>query len=175
MKRVKTDINGVRGLVLISPEELAVHSDIVYEICDKDIDEVFVQENEVYSKKGVLRGLHINIATPQSKIIRVVRGSIFDVVVDLRKNSDTYKKWTGILLSEENRYLLHIPQGMAHGYLAMEESKVIYKVTSHYKANEEIGIAWNSKELGIEWPKISSDYIISENDKQNIPFELLDL
>lgn len=127
----------------------------------------FIQDNEVFSKKGVLRGMHVNIKHPQGKLIQVISGCIYDVVVDLRKESRTYKKWFGIELSNENRKQLYIPERMGHGYLAMEDSTVLLKVTTHYIPNDEIGFAWNSSELRIAWPVRDLKLIQNDTDRQS--------
>lgn len=125
----------------------------------------FVQDNHSYSFKNVLRGLHYQVNKPQGKLIRVTKGSCFDVAVDLRQSSKTFKKWFGIELSEENKKTFWIPQGFAHGFfVTSKEAEVLYKVTDYYSPKDERGIIWNDKDIGIEWPK-NSNIIISEKDQ----------
>lgn len=114
----------------------------------------FVQDNHSRSTKGVLRGLHYqNPPFAQGKLVRVVRGEIFDVAVDIRKGSPTYGKWVGVILSEENRNMLYVPEGFAHGFCVLSEiAEVTYKATNVYSAESEAGIIWNDKDLNIEWP-----------------------
>ena len=126
----------------------------------------FVQDNHSCSVKGVLRGLHYqNPPFAQGKLVRAVRGEIFDVVVDIRKGSPTWGKWVGVILSEENRSILYIPTGLAHGFCVLSEvAEVIYKTTNIYSAEAETGIIWNDEDLNIEWPV--KEPILSEKDKK---------
>lgn len=122
---------------------------------DKGIDREWVQENHSRSKKkGIVRGLHFQLPPyAETKLIRVVKGAIFDVFVDLRVGSSTFGKWGSVELSEENRKLLFIPRGFAHGFCTLTEmSEVVYKVDNHYRPEAECGIIWNDLELGITWP-----------------------
>jgi dTDP-4-dehydrorhamnose 3,5-epimerase len=124
----------------------------------------FVQDNQSYSKPNVLRGLHYQIQHPQGKLIRVVAGEIFDVGVDLRKNSPTFGKWHGALLSAENKHILWIPPGFAHGFSVLSEgAHVLYKVTDVYSPEDERTILWNDPALKIDW-KIKGEPIISATD-----------
>lgn len=118
------------------------------------IEDKFVQDNHSRSKFGVLRGLHYqNPPKPQGKLIRVIRGEIFDVAVDIRKASPYYGKWIGINLSEDNKLMLYIPPGFAHGFCVLSsEAEVIYKCTAEYDSSLEGGIIWNDPEIGIKWP-----------------------
>lgn len=133
----------------------------------------FVQDNQSKSKKGVLRGLHFQRKHPQGKLVRVVSGEIFDVAVDLRKESDTYGKWIGITLSAENKKQCYIPEGFAHGFLVTsDEAEVIYKCTDLYHPEDEYGIMWNDKIIGIKWPIKSNQLIyISEKDSKQKSFK----
>ena len=127
----------------------------------------FVQDNQSGSVKGVLRGLHYQKEYPQGKLVRVIRGAVFDVAVDIRKDSATYGKWYGIELSEENRKQLYIPEGFAHGFLVLSErAEFCYKCTDFYHPGDEGGIAWNDPVLGIQWPEVEGGYILSEKDKK---------
>ncbi len=117
------------------------------------IDRVFVQDNQSGSVQGVLRGLHFQIRYPQAKLVRVVKGEVFDVAVDLRENSGTYGKWFGVILSEENKKQFFIPEGFAHGFLVLSESaEFCYKCTDFYHPDDEGGISWKDPEIGIDWP-----------------------
>ena len=139
----------------------------------KDFEEIglnyeFVQDNQSKSKKGVLRGLHFQKENTQAKLVRVTRGKIFDVAVDLRSSSKTYGKWEGVILSEENKKMFMIPKGFAHGFLVLsEEAEFIYKCDDIYNKSAEGGLAWNDPDVKIEWPienmKIT-DLITSEKD-----------
>jgi len=125
----------------------------------------FLQDNIVYSKKNVLRGLHFQINNPQGKLVQCLKGKIFDVAVDIRKNSDTFLKWVGVELSSENNKQLYIPEGFAHGYCVLSESSFVsYKCTNIYDANDEKGIIWNDQKINIKWP--INNPILSEKDKQ---------
>jgi len=113
----------------------------------------FVQDNQSVSKKGVLRGLHFQMSKPQAKLVRVLFGEVFDVAVDLRKESSTFGKWFGIRLSDENKKQLYIPGGFAHGFLALSETAVLlYKCSDFYYPQYESGVIWNDKDLSIKWP-----------------------
>lgn len=131
----------------------------------------FVQDNEVFSKKDVLRGMHVNIKHPQGKLVRVLYGTILDVLIDLRKISKTYMRCLEIELSKENKKELYIPEGIGHGYLAITETLVQFKTTTHYIPGDEIGFAWNSKAIDINWPiKIP---ILNERDNNNEDLEVV--
>ena len=117
------------------------------------IPEVFVQDNQSASKKGVLRGLHFQINYPQDKLVRVVNGEVFDVAVDLREGSKTFGKWYGVRLSAENKKQFYIPEGFAHGFLVLsDEAEFAYKCTDFYHPDDEGGIAYNTPDIGVEWP-----------------------
>jgi len=131
------------------------------------LDASFVQENQSKSKKGVLRGLHFQKKHPQGKLIRVLSGEVFDVAVDLRPGSESYRRWFGVILSAENRKQLYIPPGFAHGFLVLSaEAEFAYKCTAYYHPEDESGIIYNDPQLRIEWPSISEDeLIISAKDR----------
>ena len=134
-------------------------------------DHQFVQDNHSRSSKGVLRGLHYQIQQPQGKLVRVVRGAVFDVAVDIRKGSATFGKWVGIELSEDNRRQLWIPPGFAHGFLVTSESAdFLYKTTNYYAPENERCIRWNDPDLAIDWPSNMSP-LLSSRDR-NAPFQL---
>ena len=129
-----------------------------------DIDFNFVQDNHSRSQKNVLRGLHFQKENPQGKLVRVVRGEVFDVAVDIRKDSSTYGKWVGVILSEDNKSQLWIPPGLAHGFLVMSDiADFEYKCTNYYDPNSERCLLWNDPTVNINWP--ISTPILSEKDK----------
>ena len=130
----------------------------------------FVQDNQSRSKRGVLRGLHFQMANPQGKLVRVIEGEVYDVAVDLRKNSETYGKCYGVLLSAENKRQFYVPEGFAHGFLVTSEfATFVYKCTRLYDPKSEGGLLWNDASLGIEWPKIDGEVLLSEKDKKHPP------
>lgn len=136
-----------------------------------DVNCNFVQDNQVFSKRDVIRGMHVNLSLPQYKLVRVISGKILDVVVDLRRESDTFLSYFVTELSAETKNGLLIPERMGHGYLAMEEPIIEFKVTSYYKANSEIGFAWNSKHIVDVWPIDTP--ILSTRDKSSEKLENL--
>ena len=137
------------------------------------IDVGFVQDNQSSSTKGVLRGLHFQINHPQSKLVRVVSGEVFDVAVDLREGSPTYGKWEGVILSSENKRQFFIPRGFAHGFLVLSDTaEFCYKCDDVYHPNDEGGLMWNDPAIGIKWPALQGDdsfdeskIILSDKDK----------
>lgn len=137
------------------------------------IKENFVQDNHSLSVKGTLRGLHYQLAPKaQGKLVRVVSGSVFDVVVDLRRASRTFSQSVSDVLSAENKKMIYIPPGFAHGFLVLEENThFLYKVTEFYDPSLERGVAWNDATLNISWPKLNAPFIISEKDKKNPLFK----
>ena len=171
--KVEKNAGGIKGLCVIEP---TVHGDArgyfmeTYnqrEMNEAGIDTVFVQDNQSASTRGVLRGLHRQINFPQSKLVRVIKGTVYDVAVDLRENSPTYLKWYGIELSEENKKQFFIPKGFAHGFLVLSDyAEFCYKVDDFFHPNDEGGIAYNDPTIGVKWP-IADDMqiILSEKDK----------
>ena len=163
--KIEKDLDGIKGLCLITP---AVHGDSrgyfmeTYSARDMEeagIDIVFVQDNQSMSTKGVLRGLHFQKHFPQTKLVRVIKGEVFDVAVDLRLGSPTYGKWHGELLTEENKNQFLIPRGFAHGFLVLSDiAEFCYKCDDFYHPNDEGGLAWNDPEIGIVWPKLTGEY-----------------
>jgi len=126
----------------------------------------FVQDNQSLSCKGTLRGLHFQKTHPQGKLVRAIQGEIFDVAVDMRYDSVTRDKWYGVVLSSEKQNQFYVPPGFAHGYLALTDTVIFaYKCTDFYFPEDEGGIIWNDPDLGIEWPRLSMDYILSKKDK----------
>lgn len=162
---VERDKSGIAGLCVITP---AVHGDSrgyfmeTYNLKDMreagfEID--FVQHNQSMSTKGVLRGLHFQKEYPQTKLVRVIRGEVYDVAVDLRKGSPTYGKYHGELLTEENKRQFLIPRGFAHGFLVLSDTaEFCYLCDDFYHPNDEGGMAWNDPEIGIRWPKLEGSY-----------------
>lgn len=132
------------------------------------LDMKFVQDNESKSKKGVLRGLHFQKNYPQGKLVRVIKGVVYDVVVDIRKGSNTFGKWVGVELSEENKKQFYIPEGFAHGFLVLsDEAQFVYKCTNFYHPEDEDGIIYNDSSINISWPISENMKIkISEKDKK---------
>ncbi len=131
------------------------------------LDYRFVQDNQSLSRRGVLRGLHFQRNYPQAKLVRVLRGEVFDVAVDLRGGSETYGKWVGAVLSAENRRQLMIPRGFAHGFLVLsEEAEFAYKCDEVYHPGDEGGIAWDDPDIGVRWPD-AGEIILSEKDKHH--------
>ena len=129
------------------------------------LDPAFVQDNHSRSVRNVLRGLHYQIRQPQGKLVRVVAGAVFDVAVDLRRSSPTFGRWAGTLLSAENKRLLWIPEGFAHGFLVMSEyADFLYKTTDYYAPQNERTLAWNDPEIGIRWP-LDGEPILSAKDR----------
>lgn len=135
---------------------------------DAGLDMKFVQDNQSMSIKGVLRGLHFQSKYPQGKLVRVIKGEVFDVAVDIRENSDTYGKWVGVILTEENKKQLYIPEGFAHGFLVLSDTaEFIYKCTDFYHPEYESGVIWNDEELSIQWPLENiQEIILSDKDKR---------
>ncbi len=135
------------------------------------LNETFVQDNHSRSAKGVLRGLHYQLQQPQGKLVRVVRGAVFDVAVDIRKSSATFGKWVGIELSEENQKQFWVPAGFAHGFLVLSESAdFLYKTTQYYAPAQERCIAWNDQSIGILWPSIGQAPSLSAKDSAGAAF-----
>lgn len=133
----------------------------------------FVQDNQSCSRKGVLRGLHFQKSHPQGKLIRVIKGEVFDVAVDLRKGSNTYGKWVGDILSADNKKQFYIPEGFAYGFLVLsDEAEFCYKCTEFYHPEDEGGILWNDPDIGIKWPLDGiNEVILSEKDKKHKSFK----
>ena len=162
---IEKNVGGIEGLCVITP---AVHGDdrgyfietySQRDMTEAGIDITFVQDNQSMSTKGVLRGLHFQKNYPQTKLVRVIKGSVFDVAVDLRKKSNTFGKWYGIELSEENKRQFLIPRGFAHGFLVLsDKAEFCYKCDDFYHPNDEGGLAWNDPEIGIEWPGVVGKY-----------------
>ncbi|EOT28310.1 dTDP-4-dehydrorhamnose 3,5-epimerase [Eubacterium sp. 14-2] len=174
--KVTDDCNGIAGLKVIEP---AVFGDArgyfmetynYNDFAEAGIDCTFVQDNQSASRKGVLRGLHFQINYPQDKLVRVVRGQVYDVAVDLREDSETFGKWFGVILSEENKKQFFIPKGFAHGFVVLSDyAEFCYKVTDFYHPNDEGGLLWNDSNIGVQWPMPEGmreeDLILSDKDR----------
>ena len=197
MGQIKVTKCPIEGLYIIEP---AVHGDSrgyfmeTYnqrDMAEAGLNMAFVQDNQSMSTKGVLRGLHFQKKYPQGKLVRVIKGEVFDVAVDLREGSETYGKWYGQILSEENKKQFYISEGFAHGFLVLSDvAEFCYKTTDFYHPEDEGGIAWNDPDIGIEWPEISGAYNgtaskegytmadgtalnISDKDQKLLPFKKL--
>ena len=165
MGQIKVTKCPIEGLYLIEP---AVHGDSrgyfmeTYnrrDMAEAGLNMEFVQDNQSMSAKGVLRGLHFQKQYPQGKLVRVIKGSVFDVAVDLRAGSSTYGQWYGVELTEENRKQFYISEGFAHGFLVLSErAEFCYKVTDFYRPGDEGGLAWNDPEIGIDWPGLQGSW-----------------
>ncbi len=166
MGQIKVTKCPIEGLYVIEP---AVHGDnrgyFMETYNQKDMQEaglnmVFVQDNQSMSVKGVLRGLHFQKQYPQGKLVRAIKGRVFDVAVDLRKNSKTYGQWYGVELTEENKKQFYISEGFAHGFLVLSETaEFCYKCTDFYHPGDEGGLAWNDPAIGIQWPELEGTYL----------------
>ena len=163
--KVEKNVGGIQGLCVIEP---TVHGDSrgffmetynKHDLSKFGLNMEFVQDNQSCSIKGVLRGLHFQKQHPQGKLVRVIKGIVFDVAVDLRKDSETFGKWHGVILSEENKKQFYIPEYFAHGFLVLSEiAEFLYKCTDFYHPGDEGGLAWNDPEIGIAWPGIDGKY-----------------
>ena len=166
----KTEIDGV---YVIEPTAFGDHRGYFMETYNAQdfkaagLDYTFVQDNQSSSRKGVLRGLHFQKTYPQAKLVRVLKGEVFDVAVDLRKDSATYGKWVGAYLSEENKKQFMIPRGFAHGFVVVSDyAEFAYKCDDFYHPEEEGGLMWNDPDIAIDWPDVG-DVLLSEKDKKN--------
>lgn len=169
----KTEIDGV---YVIEPTAFGDHRGYFMETYnEKDfkaagLDYNFVQDNQSSSRKGVLRGLHFQKTYPQAKLVRVLKGEVFDVAVDLRKGSATYGKWFGAFLSEENKKQFLIPRGFAHGFVVVSDyAEFAYKCDDFYHPEDEGGLMWNDPDIAVQWPDVG-EVLLSEKDKKNPTF-----
>jgi dTDP-4-dehydrorhamnose 3,5-epimerase len=172
VKIVETDIQGPliieprvfgdqRGFFMETWNELAFR--------EAGLDLAFVQDNHSRSQKGVLRGLHFQNPGPQGKLVRVTRGAVFDVAVDLRDGSDTFGKWVGVELTADNKWMFWVPEGFAHGFLTLtDDTDFLYKCTAPYAPQSEHTLAWDDPEVGIDWPVAHLDLIVSEKDAKGL-------
>lgn len=183
MEKFKFNETSIEGVYIIEPTVFGDERGYFMETYQKEvfsnggISAEFVQDNQSKSKKGVLRGLHFQYTQPQGKLVRVIKGEVFDVAVDLRSDSDTYGKWVGVVLSSENKKQFYIPEGFAHGFLVLsDEAEFTYKCTDYYNADDEGGIKWDDADIGIDWPLDDVDEIIlSDKDKLWKPLSETDL
>lgn len=173
MGKIKVTTCGIEGLCIIEPTVFHDSRGYFMETYNQNdfkeagLDMVFVQDNQSMSVKGVLRGLHFQKQFPQGKLVRVVRGRVFDVAVDLRSGSETYGKWFGVELSAENKKMFYIPEGFAHGFLVLsDEAEFAYKCTDFYHPGDEGGLLWSDPNIGIDWPiEENMELIISDKDQ----------
>lgn len=179
MGKLTVETCEIEGVKIITPE---VHEDArgyfmeTYQqkdFTEAGVDVTFVQDNQSASTKGVLRGLHYQINHPQDKLVRVIKGEVFDVAVDLRKGSKTFGKWFGVLLSEENKKQFFVPKGFAHGFVVLSDyAEFCYKVSDFYTPGDEGGIMYNDPDIAVEWPiPDDMELIFSERDKVWPPFK----
>lgn len=174
MPFIPADLNGV---IIFNPDIFQDERGYFFEsynekhFADNGITAKFVQDNHSFSKYGVLRGLHYQLSPfEQAKLVRAVSGTIFDVAVDIRKNSPNYGKWVGQILSADNKKQMFIPRGFAHGFLVLSEyAEVAYKCDNLYSPRHNAGIAYDDKIIAIQWPLKKHEIILSEKDKQNPP------
>lgn len=172
MGKITVETCQIEGLKIITPQVFGDHRGYFVETYheqaykDAGVDAVFVQDNQSASKKGVLRGLHFQIEHPQAKLVRVIKGEVFDVAVDMRKGSPTYGQWYGVILTEENMKQFYIPENFAHGFLVLSDyAEFCYKVTDFYHPGDEGGIMYNDPDVGVEWPiPEGMELILSERD-----------
>lgn len=167
---------GINGLLILEPQVFGDDRGFFMEtfqgkkFAEYGLPTHFVQDNHSRSKKGILRGLHIQTQHTQGKLVRVISGEVYDVAVDLRKGSPTYGQWRGVYLSGENKTMFWVPEGFAHGfYVTSESADFVYKCTDYYAPEYDLSIAWNDPALNIEWP-ISEAPQLSAKDQQALPF-----
>lgn len=169
---IKTHID---GLIVIEPQVFGDDRGYFMEtynqeaFADAGLHMIFVQDNQSKSRKGVLRGLHLQTRFPQGKLVRVISGSVYDVGVDLRRGSPTYGQYAGVILSGENKKMFYVPEGFAHGFVVLSDDAVFtYKCTELYHPEVEAGIIYNDPDIGIDWPLDGIEVLLSEKDK-NLP------
>ena len=172
---------GLEGICLITPKIFSDDRGCFMEIYQKSvfsengITREFVQENYSKSAIGTIRGIGFQKNHTQGKLVRVISGGIYDVAVDVRPKSPTFGKYFGTILSSKNNKMLWIPEGFAHGFLAIEDSsEIVYKCTNYYDPESEGGILWNDPRLAIDWPQIDCDFIINKRDKSYLAFDMQD-
>jgi len=169
----------IPDVVLLTPNIFGDDRGFFYESFNhKTFEEIigrsvnFVQDNHSCSSRGVLRGLHYQVNTPQGKLVRVTRGEVFDVAVDLRRSSETFGRWVGAILSAENKQQLWVPEGFAHGFLVLSDAaEFLYKTTDYYSPADERCISWHDKDLGIDWPHLA-DAALSAKDAAGLSLKL---
>ena len=173
MSKIKVTPTYIDGLVIIEPKVFRDNRGYFVETYNENefkengIDAVFVQDNQSHSTKGVLRGLHFQKNNPQGKLVRVIKGKVLDVAVDLRASSKTFGKWESVILSDENMLQFYIPEGFAHGFVVLsDEATFTYKCTRFYDPTDEGGILWNDPDIGVDWQLGDiEEVILSEKDK----------
>lgn len=182
MGRLKFISTEIEGVYIIEPEIFGDERGYFMEtynandFCQAGLSYSFVQDNQSSSKKGVLRGLHFQKQHPQAKLVRVLNGEVYDVAVDLRGGSETYGRWVGVILSGKNKRQLMIPRGFAHGFLVLSDvAEFAYKCDNFYYPSDEGGIKYNDEDIGIEWPKIDGEIILSEKDSKHPSLGELDI
>ena len=165
MGKITVTKTHIDGLVVIEPKVFGDNRGYFMEtynqndMAEAGLNMVFVQDNQSMSTKGVLRGLHYQKKFPQGKLVRAIKGRVFDVAVDLREGSETYGQWYGVELSDENKKQFYIPEGFAHGFLVLSDTaEFCYKCTDFYHPEDEGGLAWNDPSIGIEWPELKGEY-----------------
>jgi len=175
---MKVETTAIPGVLIIEPAVFGDERGFFLESFNEremrtiGIDAHFVQDNHARSSRNVLRGLHYQLTQPQGKLVRVVSGKVFDVAVDMRRDSPAFGKWVGVELSEENKRIFWLPPGMAHGYLVLSDTAdFVYKATDYYAPKSERSLLWNDPEIGIKWP-FSGEAILSAKDVAGIPFKL---
>ncbi len=168
----------LKGVYIITPQVFGDNRGYFMETYKKTdfaaigIDKEFVQDNESSSTKGVLRGLHFQKNHTQGKLVRVTKGEVFDVAVDVRPASATFGQWVGVTLSSEKKNMFYIPEGFAHGFLVLSDtSEFVYKCTEVYDPTSEGGIPWSDPDIGIDWPKLDVPYKTSEKDEKHPAFK----
>ena len=174
MGKIKVTTCDIEGLYVIEPTVFKDERGYFMETYNQNdfkeagLNMTFVQDNQSASSKGVLRGLHFQINYPQDKLVRALKGEVYDVAVDLRKGSPTFGKWFGVLLTEENKKQFYIPEGFAHGFLVLsDEAEFAYKCTDFYHPGDEGGLLWSDPEIGVDWPiEPGMELIISDKDKK---------
>lgn len=179
MKKFKFIKTEIEGLLVIEPHVFLDERGYFMETYnfldfkEAGINVNFVQDNQSKSKKGVLRGLHFQTRNPQGKLVRVIKGEVFDIAVDLRRESKTFGKWYGLILSSEKKNMFYIPENFAHGFLVLSnEAEFTYKCTNFYDPESESGIIWNDPDINIAWPIKSIDkLVLSEKDKKHGSFK----
>lgn len=172
MGKITVETCEIEGLKVITPQVFGDARGYFMETYqyndykEAGIDEIFVQDNQSASKRGVLRGLHFQKEFPQGKLVRVIKGEVFDVAVDLRAGSPTFGKWHGVILSEENKKQFFVPKHFAHGFLVLSEyAEFCYKCTDFYHPGDEGGLMWNDKDIKVDWPlQEGVELILSERD-----------
>ncbi len=165
----------IPDVLLIEPTVYGDHRGFFIEtyhrrkFADAGLDATFVQDNLSRSRQGILRGLHYQLHQPQGKLVRAVRGEVYDVAVDLRRGSATFGQWVGVTLSEENHRSVYIPPGFAHGFCVVSNvADVFYKCTDLYAPEHERTLLWNDPQLGIDWP-LTGDPVLSDKDRRGVP------